>query len=73
MHGYLIIQVDVQVMDLRNIADSSTWGYWTSTAYTGTSVSMWGVNRCGFLSGSIANETVIGLRQVITISKSVIS
>ncbi len=55
-----------------NIADASNYGYWTSTAVSGTSYYAWVVIRGGFLSGS--NVDIMGnygVRPVITISKSI--
>ena len=57
-----------------NVADSSTYGYWTNTAYSGDSYEAWNVWRSGDLGKFIADYSgYIGVRPVITISKSIIS
>ena len=56
-----------------NKADSSTWGYWTSTPNKDDSISAWRVNSDGSLDYSNVTNTVNGIRPVITISKSNIS
>ena len=57
-----------------NIADSSTYGYWTSTPVVGFSYSAWYVVRGGDLfSDFVGYDDVLGVRPVITISKSIIS
>ena len=56
-----------------NKADSSTWGYWTSSPYKGNSVRAWLVNRVGDLTDGNVADTFGGVRPVITISKSNIS
>ena len=54
-----------------NKADSSTWGYWTSTTKTGTTDAAWGVSRSGDLNRfGVVTFSYIGIRPVITISKS---
>ena len=54
-----------------NKADSSTWGYWTSTTKTGTTDAAWGVSRSGDLNSfGVVTFSYIGIRPVITISKS---
>ena len=54
-----------------NISDSSTWGYWTSTTKTGTTDAAWGVSRSGDLNSfGVVTFSYIGIRPVITISKS---
>ena len=54
-----------------NKADSSTWGYWTSTTKTGTTDAAWGVSRSGDLNSfGVVTSTYLGIRPVITISKS---
>ena len=53
-----------------NKADSSIWGYWTSTPYKGDSTSAWLVFRYGSLSYGTVSVTDRGIRPVITISKS---
>ena len=57
-----------------NVADSSTYGYWTKTAVSATSNDVRYVDNDGQLSG--CNVTVtdyFGVRPVITILKSIIS
>ena len=56
-----------------NKADSSTWGYWTSTPYKGNTNSAWIVKKFGYLDSPSVSYTVYGVRPVITISKSNIS
>ncbi len=56
-----------------NKADSSTWGYWTSTRKIDSSTSAWLVNRVGDLTDGNVADTFGGIRPVITISKSNIS
>ena len=54
-----------------NKSDSSTWGYWTSTTKTGTTDAAWGVSRSGDLNSfGVVTFSYIGIRPVITISKS---
>ncbi len=55
-----------------NIADSSTYGYYTSTPFTDSSSRAWNVLRHGSLYGCIVNEVTRGVRPVIAISKSII-
>ena len=56
-----------------NIADSSTYGYWTSTPVAGTTLSAWRVTIGGSLYNIGVDYNLCGVRPVITISKSVIS
>ena len=57
-----------------NIADLSTYGYWTSTPVVGNSAYAWHVHRGGGLSSStVSLSDYRGVRPVITISKSIIS
>lgn len=56
-----------------SIADASTYGYWTSTAVASTSVSSWMIHRNGYQYLGTVNGTGIGIRPVITISKSVLT
>ena len=60
-----------------NKADSSTWGYWTSSPGKDNTFSAWHVLRNGFLNDIIGGNYVTytggGVRPVITISKSNIS
>ncbi len=54
-----------------NIAANGTNGYWTSTAITGSSLNAWFVHRYGRLNNyEVNNNTVGGIRPVITILKS---
>ena len=53
-----------------NKADSSTWGYWTSTPYKDNSIYAWHVNRSGGLDYYFVTYARDGIRPVITISKS---
>ena len=55
-----------------NIEYSSTWGYWTSTPVASRTDATWFVwkDRLDF---SAVNRTSIGLRPVITVSKSLIA
>ena len=55
-----------------NVADSSTYGYWTNTACSDISFYAWYVNYYGNLNDSNVNYTD-GVRPVVTISKSIIS
>ncbi len=54
--------------------DPATYGYWTSTIYgmVGKGSDMWVVSRRGYLSNSSADYIDLGIRPVITISKSLI-
>ena len=56
-----------------NIADSSNYGYWTSSAYVGGSSSAWFVYRYGNLGGYSVDDTNNGVRPVITVLKNKIS
>ena len=57
-----------------NISDSSTAGYWTSTAYKDNTTHAWGVGLKGNLNDEfVSYSDVYGIRPVITISKSNIS
>ncbi len=54
-----------------NIADASNYGYWTSTAISGTTNRAWCVDRNGYLNSfSVDNAGHSGVRPVITILKS---
>ena len=57
------------------IADSSTYGYWTSDAVIGYSDYAWGVNTGGRLYHYIGVklDTYCGVRPVITIDKSILN
>ena len=57
-----------------NIADNSTYGYWTSTSTLGSSSFVWFVYSYGYLNyrnASYSSES--GVRPVITVSKSILS
>ena len=56
-----------------DIADSSTFGYWTSTPYTGSPSGAWSIYRDGILYFDGASNTSRGVRPVITVLKSKIS
>ena len=56
-----------------NKADSSTYGYWTSTSYKDNSTQAWRVDSYGRLNLTSVSNSVRGIRPVITISKSNIS
>ena len=56
-----------------NTANSSNYGYWTSTAYAGNGSLVWRVGRSGLLDNIVASNTGRGVRPVITISKSILS
>ena len=54
-----------------NIADPSTYGYWTATAVAGDSENAWFIwHEDGFAGNNVDNSSEGGLRPVITISKS---
>ena len=56
-----------------NIEDSLTYGYWTSTAVSGSSSDVWCVRFHGYLTSYFASDSSGGIRPVITVSKSLIS
>ena len=57
-----------------NVADSSNYGYWTNTAYSGYSGYAWLVNYNGNLHNNLVeNPGGPGVRPVITVSRSIIS
>ena len=56
-----------------DIADSSTFGYWTSTPYTASPSGVWFVNSRGDLTNYNASYTNNGVRPVITVLKSKMS
>ena len=56
-----------------NKADSSTYGYWTSTPKKDDSASAWRVYWQGLLDHGYVDSAASGIRPVITISKSNIS
>ena len=56
-----------------NVADSSTLGYWTNTAYSGNSIYAWHVYCNGSLGNSGVGSTgFLGVRPVITVSRSIL-
>ena len=57
-----------------NIADASTYGYWTATAIAGDSINAWNVDTDGDLDFFGVQHTYgVGVRPVITISKSLVN
>ena len=56
-----------------NVADSSNYGYWTSTPFADSGSRVWYVDGFGYLHSIYANNTRYGVRPVITVSKSIIS
>ena len=57
-----------------NIADSSSYGYWTSSSYVGNSSYAWLVHKVGTLNRNNVDITpYYGIRPVITISKSILN
>ena len=57
-----------------NVAVSSAWGYWTNTAYSGLSNYAWSVFYKGkFYFEAVEFSAYIGVRPVITVSRSIIS
>jgi hypothetical protein len=57
-----------------NVEDLSTYGYWTSTPVVGDTNPAWYVSSLGSLGvGYVVNNGRVGVRPVITISKSIIS
>ncbi len=57
-----------------NVADSSTYGYWTNTAHSGFSSSAWFVSQGGRLYYfSVSHIGGFGVRPVVTVLKSNIS
>jgi prepilin-type N-terminal cleavage/methylation domain-containing protein len=56
-----------------NISDSSNYGYWTSTAVSGSDIIVWYVYSNGYLGNNLVdNIDTHGVRPVITISKSIL-
>ena len=53
-----------------NISDLSTWGYWTSSSYKDNINHAWHVRRYGYVSNNNVARVDVGIRPVITISKS---
>ena len=53
-----------------NKSDSGTWGYWTSSPYAGNSNYAWLVYCFGDLYRDSVSDPNLGVRPVITISKS---
>ena len=56
-----------------NIAESSNYGYWTSTPVVGSSSFAWLVTRDDTLYRNNVFDTTCGVRPVITVSKNIIS
>lgn len=56
-----------------NNASSETYGYWTLSASTSNTTDAWNVAKNGKLTNNYVLISSIGLRPVITVSKSVIS
>lgn len=57
-----------------NVADSVTYGYWTSTPVAGSTNRAWRVNWNGRLdNGNVDNAGYVGVRPVITLSKAILS
>ena len=55
-----------------DIADDSTYGYWTSTPYAGGAYGAWAVTRDGDLYDDyVVNDLDSGVRPVITVSKDI--
>ena len=56
-------------------ADASTMGYWTSSSFTvedDSYAGAWGVNRVGRLLGRNVDYSSLGVRPVISVSKSLV-
>ena len=57
-----------------NVADSSNYGYWTNTRYSGNSYSAWRVSCSGNLSvGDVVYVVYGGVRPVVSVNRSIIS
>ena len=57
-----------------NVADSSTLGYWTNTAYSSLSGYAWRVFSDGSLGGTNVDYAgVLGLRPVVSVNRSIIT
>ena len=57
-----------------NVADSSTLGYWTNTAYSSLSSYAWRVFGDGSLGGTNVDYAgVLGLRPVVSVNRSIIT
>ncbi len=56
-----------------NIADSSNKGYWTSNPVNGDMVNIWSVHRSGSLYYYSVSDSELGIRPVITVSKSALN
>ena len=57
-----------------NVADPSTFAYWTNTAYSGNSIRAWSVDCAGgLLYDRVETAGYFGVRPVITVSKSILS
>ena len=55
-----------------NVADSSTWGYWTNTAYTKFTDYAWIIDSNGLLRYYQVVRSNHGVRPVITVSRSIL-
>ena len=56
-----------------NVSDSSNYGYWTNTPVAGSGYSIWTVRNTGTLvSTNLDNDSIFGIRPVITVSKDII-
>ena len=55
-----------------NVADSSTWGYWTNTAYTKFTDYAWIIDSNGVLRYYQVVRSSYGVRPVITVSRSIL-
>ena len=57
-----------------NVADSSNYGYWTNTRYSGNSYSAWRVSCSGDLSvGDVVYVVYGGVRPVVSVNRSIIT
>ena len=57
-----------------NAVDSSNYGYWTNTAYSGSSSTAWAVRCDGYLISyyGVQNTDYNGIRPAVTISKDIL-
>ena len=57
-----------------NVADSSNYGYWTNTAYSGYSLDAWHVDYDGRVGSSLVDNTdYTGVRPVVSVNRSIIT